>query len=168
MEREEQVPRFDDRILRKIWKHREMDTDHDMNDIVSIVEFDEWDVGISTERNILVYTGNAGDFEDLYGEFHRSNGVTFCCEEDADDVMMTHELPNEPVTIHVDVRPVLGEEYPYVLRDIERKIPDEDDASHRYALVVDKCEVESCSWEDLVDIFESHDIALVSFKEIMN
>ena len=65
-------------------------------------------------------------------------------------------------------RPTLGEEYPYILRDIERKIPDDDDPSHRYALVVDKCDVESCSWEDLVDIFESHEIALVSFKEIMS
>lgn len=164
MEHDECVPKFEDRLLRKIWKHRDMDVDHDMNDIVSIIEFDEWDIGIETERNILVYSGVSNDFEDTYGDHHQANGVTFYSEDG--DVTMTHNLGGEGVVIHVDVCPVLGEEYPHVLRDIERKIPDDDDENHRYALVVDKCEVESCSWEDLVDIFASHDIALVSFKEI--
>jgi hypothetical protein len=166
MEREASSPKFENRTLRKLWKHREVDIDHDINDIVSIIEFDEWDLCIETERNILVYTGVSKDFR---RDFASESEVTFCADDDDPDiVMMTKDLGGEGVTIHVDVCPTLGEEYPHILRDIERKIPVDDDPSHRYALVVDKCEVESCSWEDLVDIFETHDIALVSFKEIMS
>jgi len=168
MERELTNPKFEDRTLRKLWKHREMDTEHDINDIISIIEFDEWDVGIETDRNILVYSGVSKDFSDNYGDFHREEGITFCSDDDPEDIMMTAEIEGEGVTIHVDVCQTLGEEYPHILRDMERKIPDDDDETHRYALVVDKCEVESCSWEDLVDIFASHDIQLVSFKEIVN
>jgi hypothetical protein len=169
MEREIATPKFEDRNLRKIWKNREMDPDHDVNDIVSVIEFDEWDVGIETSRNFLVYSGVSKEFQEIYGDtFQSETGVTFCSDDDPEDVMMTLDVGGEGVTIHVDVCPTLGEEYPHVLREIERKIPEDCDETHRFALVVDKCEVESCSWEDLVDIFESHDIALVSFKEILN
>jgi|SRR6056300_402573 hypothetical protein len=168
MERDADVPKFENRILRKAWKNREMDLEHDLNDIFSIIEFDEWDVGVRTERNILLYTGVSRDFQKKYGDFHKESGVAFCSDDDPDDVMMSLDLGGEGVTMHVDVCPTLGEEYPRVLRELVRKIPDDMDASCRYVLVVDECTVESCCWEDLVDIFDSHEIALVSFKEILS
>jgi hypothetical protein len=168
MERDAPVPKFENRTLRKAWKNREMDLEHDLNDILSIIEFDEWDVGVRTERNILLYTGVSRDFQKKYGDVHKASGVAFCSDDDPDDLMMSLDLGGEGVTMHVDVCPTLGEEYPRVLRELVRKIPDDMDASCRYVLVVDECTVESCSWEDLVDIFDSHEIALVSFKEILS
>lgn len=166
MERDLRSPKFENRTLRKLWKHREMELDHDVNDIVSIIEYDEWDLGVRTDKNILLYSGVSHAFQREYGDVHKSRGVTFCSEDDPEDVMMSVDLGGDGVTIHVDVVTTLGEEYPHVLRELEQKIP--DDSGDKYALVVDECTVESCSWEDLVDIFDSHDIALVSFKEILN
>jgi hypothetical protein len=167
MERDACVPKFDTRTLRRVWKNRDMDIDHDLNDIVSIIEYDEWDLAVRTDRSILLYTGESSDFQDVYGDMYKQHGVTFCSDDDPVDLMMSLDLGGDGVTIHADVLETLGEEYPRVLRELEAKIPD-DEPGHRYALVVDECEVESCSWEDLVDIFDSHNIALVSFKEILN
>jgi hypothetical protein len=168
MERDVRVPKFETRPLRRAWKNRDMDIDHDINDVVSIIEYDEWDIGVRTERNMLLYTGVCSGFQETYGDIHKEHGVTFCSDDEPDEVMMSVDVGGDGVTVFADVRPTLGEEYPYVLREIEEKITDDDDPRYRYALVVDECTVESCAWEDLVDIFDSHDIALVSFKEILN
>jgi hypothetical protein len=166
MGRDLHVPKFENRTLRKLWKQREADLDHDLNDVVSIIEYDDWDVGVRTESNMLLYTGVSKTFEQEYGDLHKEHGVTFCSEDDPEDVMMSVDLGGDGVTIHVDVMTTLGEEYPRVIRELEQKIP--EDSDDKYALVVDECTVESCSWEDLVNIFDSHDIALMSFKEILN
>lgn len=171
MERDVHVSKFETRALRRAWKNRDMDIDHDINEVLSIIEYDEWDIGVRTERNILLYSGVCPDFQTTYGDIHKERGVTFCSDDEPDDVMMSVDLGGDGVTILADVRPTLGEEYPHVIRQIEEKIPDDeddDDSRYRYALVVDECTVGSCSWEDLVNIFDSHDIALVSFKEILN
>ena len=168
MERDVSTPIFAKRKLRKAWKTREMDLDHDLNDITSIIEWDEWDVGVHTERNILLYTGVCPGFKGEFGDINRDGGVTFCCDDEDDDVMMSVDLDGEGLTINVDVLTTLGEEYPRILRGICEKMDEDEDEGERYALVVDQCTVESCSWEDLVDIFDSHGIALVSFKEILN
>lgn len=159
-------PTFSDKILRRLWKKKEPEVDHDINDIVATIEYGEWDLGINTDRRVCVYTSESKDFEKKYGDFHNEQGITFCSEDDPEEIVITQNFGPEEMTLCVDVCPHLGEEYPHVLRDLERKIPD-DDEDYRYVLLVDECTVESCEWEDLVEIFEQHDITLCSFKELM-
>lgn len=170
MERDSVPPKFTEKTLRRAWKNRALETDHDLNEIVATIENGEWDIGVETVRNILVYsTDSTGHFVENYGDFYTDGPVSFVVEDDdLEELMITYDLGGEcGSTLCVDVCPHLGEEYPHVLRDLERKIPDVDDPSYKYVLLVDECTVESCDWEDLVDIFDQHDIVLVSFKELM-
>lgn len=161
-------PTFTNKTLNKLWKNKEQDTEHDINDVYTTIEYEEWDIGIEAERQVLVYTSESKDFQKKYGDCHSEGDVTFCVEDDdTDEVVITQDLGLEPVTLCVDVLTHLGEEYPHVLRDMTRKIPDDDDETHRYVLLVDECSVQSCVWEDLVEIFDQHDITLVSFKELV-
>lgn len=161
-------PKFSDKVLNKLWKRKEPETEHDINDIYTTIEYDEWDIGIDTERSACVYVSESKDFYKKFGDVHAQGAITFCIEDDeTDEVVITHDIAAEGLTLCVDVCPHLGEEYPHVLRDIERKIPEDDDERYRYVLLVDECSVQSCEWEDLVEIFEQHDIILVSFKELM-
>ena len=169
LEREQyDEPKFADKVLKKVWKRKEQETEHDLNDIYTTIEYDEWDIGIETERCLCVYTSKCKDFYKKYGDVHSQDGITFCTEDDPNEIVITQDVGRgEGLTLFVDVCPRLGEEYPHILRDIERKIPQDDDETHKYVLVVDECSVQSCEWEDLVDIFDRHDIALISFKELM-
>ena len=169
MERDIESPKFTDKTLRRAWKNRDLETDHDLNEIVATIENGEWDIGVDTTRNILVYsTDSCGNFIENYGDFHSNGNVSFVMEDDdLEELMITRDLGGDGSSLFVDVCPYLGEEYPHVLRDLKRKIPDSEDSSHKYVLLVDECSVESCEWEDLVDIFDQHDIVLVSFKELM-
>jgi hypothetical protein len=160
-------PEFSDKILRRAWARKEIETDHDINDVYTIIENDEWDIGIETSRNICMYASESKEFYKKFGDFHSEHGISFCSEDDPKELMITHDLGGEGTTLCVDVCKSLGEEYPYVIRDMERKIPDDTDDSCKYVLIVEECSVESCDWEDLVDIFDQHDITLVSFKELM-
>lgn len=161
-------PELSDKILRRAWRRRVTETDHDINDIYTTIENGDWDIGVETERNILMYTSDSRDFYEKYGDFHSERGVTFCSEDEPEELMITYDLGGDGTTLCVDVLEELGEEYPHILRDIKNKIPDDDeDGETRYVLLVDRCTVESCDWEDLVDIFDQHDIVLVSFKELM-
>lgn len=160
------VPKFQCKTLRRLWKNRESELDHDINDIYTTIESNEWDLRIDADRSVCVYIGESLDFEDKYEEVHAEQGVTFCTEDGY--VIMTHDQGSEELVLFVDVCPTLGEEYPHILRDMERKIPkDYPDDSYRYVLLVNECTVESCEWEDLVEIFDEHDITLCSFKEMM-
>lgn len=168
MERDSAPPTLSDKTLRRAWKHRVVETDHDLNEIVATIENGDWDIGIETTRNILVYSSNkVGDFVDVYGDFHTEKGYSFSVEDDdGDELMITYDVGgSDETSMNVDVCPNLGEEYPFVLRAMKRKIPPDDDQI--YVLLVDECTVKSCDWKDLVDIFDQHDIALVSFKELI-
>lgn len=160
-------PKFLCKTLRRLWKKKERELDHDINDIYATIEDGEWDLRIDADRRVCVYTGDSKDFHRKYEDVHTEQGVTFCVEDDYEITMTQDHGPGE-MTVCVDVCPHLGEEYPHILRDLERKIPEYDtDDSYRYALLVDECTVESCEWEDLVEIFDQHDITLCSFKELM-
>lgn len=167
LEREQlDEPKFTSKVLTKLWDRKEVDTDHDVNDVYATIEFGDWDIGIEADRRVLVYTSDSKDFHKKFGEYHTEGDVTFCIEDDPMEVVITQDLGPEELTLYVDVIPKLGEEYPHVLRDMKRKIPEQDD-ENKYVLLVDECSVQSCVWEDLVEIFDQHDITLVSFKELM-
>lgn len=160
-------PKFSDKILRRLWKKKEPETDHDINDICTTIEYGDWDIGIEAEGQVCMYTSESKEFCEKYGDFHTEEGVTFCSEDDPTEVVITRNIGPGDITVCVDVCPNLGEEYPHILRDMERKIPDDDDLSYKYVLLIDECSVESCEWAELVDIFDQHDITLCSFKELM-
>src|SRR5210317_452086 len=159
-------PEFSDKILRRLWKKKEPEVDHDINDSAVTIENGEWYLGIETERRVCIYTCESKDFRKKYGDFYSEQGITFCSEDDPEEVVITQNFGPDDMTLCVDVCPHLGEEYPHIIREMEHKIPD-DDENYRYVLLVDECTVESCEWEDLVDIFDQHDITLCSFKELM-
>jgi hypothetical protein len=159
-------PTFRLKTLQKIVDHSEVLVNHEMNVLETVIETPPWDVTInahSTHR-VFVTTDEVmiqkflNKFEDGYTEI----GETFFEYMEDEGKLYITLRGDEPIKLKIDCLVTLGEEYPSVIGEVLHKKCEDDVVS----IFVGKCTVESCTWDDLKDLFGRHGIYLVHIKDM--
>lgn len=159
-------PTFRLKTLQKIVDQSEVLVNHEMNVLETVVETAPWDVTINAHSTHRVYvTDNdvmiekfLNKFEDGYTEV----GDTFFEYMEDEGKLYVTLRNDEPIALKIDCLVSLGEEYPSVIQEVLHNKRGDEVAS----ILVGKCTVQSCTWDELKDLFSRHGIYLVHIKDM--
>lgn len=159
-------PTFRLKTLQKIVDQSEVLVNHEMNVLETVVETPPWDVTITAHSTHRVYvTDNEAMIEKFLNKFedgYTEVGDTFFEYMEDEGKLYVTLRSDEPIGLKIDCLVTLGEEYPSVIREVLRKKHEDEVPS----ILVGKCTVESCTWDELKDLFVRHGIYLVHIKDM--